>query len=129
ASASPVRMATSIMFSGRVPTGGGSIATSRTTTQAPTAMPNAIRKPGSADGLAEFAMDLVVMRRERDGRLTDAREAAAFIYTRDHGEIQPMNTKQGSVENRPPGDRGTLWVVATPIGNLDDLSPRARRLL
>jgi len=24
---------------------------------------------------------------------------------------------------------GTLWVVATPIGNLDDLSPRARALL
>jgi len=24
---------------------------------------------------------------------------------------------------------GTLWVVATPIGNLDDLSPRARRTL
>lgn len=24
---------------------------------------------------------------------------------------------------------GTLWVVATPIGNLDDLSPRARRVL
>lgn len=26
-------------------------------------------------------------------------------------------------------DSGTLWVVATPIGNLDDLSPRARELL
>jgi 16S rRNA (cytidine1402-2'-O)-methyltransferase len=26
-------------------------------------------------------------------------------------------------------DAGTLWVVATPIGNLDDLSPRARSLL
>jgi 16S rRNA (cytidine1402-2'-O)-methyltransferase len=24
---------------------------------------------------------------------------------------------------------GRLWVVATPIGNLDDLSPRARRTL
>ena len=24
---------------------------------------------------------------------------------------------------------GTLWVVATPIGNLDDLSPRAKSLL
>ncbi|WP_376697502.1 16S rRNA (cytidine(1402)-2'-O)-methyltransferase [Wenzhouxiangella sp. EGI_FJ10305] len=26
-------------------------------------------------------------------------------------------------------EAGTLWVVATPIGNLDDLSPRARSLL
>jgi 16S rRNA (cytidine1402-2'-O)-methyltransferase len=27
------------------------------------------------------------------------------------------------------GESGTLWVVATPIGNLDDLSPRARHVL
>jgi 16S rRNA (cytidine1402-2'-O)-methyltransferase len=27
------------------------------------------------------------------------------------------------------GDPGTLWIVATPIGTLDDLSPRARNVL
>ena len=29
----------------------------------------------------------------------------------------------------PPGEPGTLWIVATPIGSLDDLGPRARRIL
>ncbi|MDE2971823.1 MAG: 16S rRNA (cytidine(1402)-2'-O)-methyltransferase, partial [Acidobacteriota bacterium] len=28
-----------------------------------------------------------------------------------------------------PGAQGTLFVVATPIGNLDDLSPRALSVL
>jgi len=28
-----------------------------------------------------------------------------------------------------PGSRGELWIVGTPIGNLEDLSPRARRAL
>jgi 16S rRNA (cytidine1402-2'-O)-methyltransferase len=28
-----------------------------------------------------------------------------------------------------PGERGELWVVGTPIGNLEDLSPRAVRAL
>ena len=28
-----------------------------------------------------------------------------------------------------PGEQGRLFIVATPIGNRDDLSPRARRIL
>jgi len=30
---------------------------------------------------------------------------------------------------RPSPHPGTLWIVATPVGNLDDLSPRAERIL
>lgn len=31
--------------------------------------------------------------------------------------------------SRPNPAPGTLWIVATPVGNLDDLSPRAARIL
>ncbi len=35
---------------------------------------------------------------------------------------------QNQMKTPEPGS-GTLWVVATPLGNLDDLSPRARTIL
>jgi len=40
-----------------------------------------------------------------------------------------MNEPADARTNPNNATPGTLWVVATPLGNLDDLSPRARRIL
>jgi len=56
-----------------------------------------------------------------------------------HGVVFPLQdrrrsgyrpiTAQGKARSIVPENTGTLYVVATPIGNLDDMSPRGRRVL
>ena len=40
-----------------------------------------------------------------------------------------MSQSSSPTPAAPPTAAGTLWIVATPLGNLDDFSPRARQVL
>src|SRR5262245_65378743 len=52
-------------------------------------------------------------------------ECAPLAGSRHVVPVQARGVRSVTVSNAP----GRVYVVATPIGNLDDLSPRARRLL
>jgi 16S rRNA (cytidine1402-2'-O)-methyltransferase len=61
--------------------------------------------------------------------MVSARSGQVEQNEEDQVQMGELHGCYDSSVKESPGESGTHWIVATPIGSLDDLGPRARRIL